>query len=96
MISNYTHAQSLTSYTPATQQFIETLNNAGVNTETLLEQDYISRYDTARLLNIIECQDCINPTTTMQQSYDQLFWDEFTFLENKDFDDIEYGSAEFE
>jgi hypothetical protein len=33
----------------------------GINTTEINEQDSISRYELARLLNAVECKDCINP-----------------------------------
>jgi len=51
-------------------------------------QDSISRYDLARLLNIVECKDCINPNQDMLNKYVQNFWSTFTV--GKDFADISF------
>ncbi len=50
----------------------------------------ISRYDLAKLLNTVECKDCIHPDSDMIQKYTQAFWENFTQLPGEDFDEISY------
>ncbi len=52
----------------------------------------LTRYDFTRLLNAIECQDCIMPDATMVSKYDEERWGLFQQLPWKYFDDIEYLS----
>ena len=60
----------------------------GLDIKAIEAQDSISRYDLARVLNITECKDCINPNQDMIDKYVQNFWSTFTV--NKDFTDISY------
>jgi hypothetical protein len=50
----------------------------------------ISRYTVARLLNSVECKDCIFPNQNTINSYTQNFRSAFTIQEDKDFSDIQY------
>lgn len=54
------------------------------------DNDTISRYELAQLLNTVECQDCINPATDMIETYTKAFWESFIQLPGKDFDEINY------
>lgn len=62
----------------------------GMDIQKIESQDNISRYELARLLNIVECKDCINPAQNMIEKYVQEFWSQFTALPGKDFGDISY------
>ncbi|NOZ44604.1 MAG: hypothetical protein GXP45_05715 [bacterium] len=63
--------------------------------DNYLNQDTISRYDLTKLLNTVECQDCIHPSQEMIQKYTQAFWQQFIQLPGKDFDEISYLGAPF-
>ena len=52
----------------------------------------LTRYDFTRLLNAIECQDCIMPDATMVSKYNEESWQQFQQLPWKYFEDIEYLS----
>ncbi len=60
----------------------------GLDTQKIQSQNTISRYDLARLLNIVECKDCINPNQDMISKYVENFWSAFSSW--KDFNDIKY------
>jgi hypothetical protein len=62
----------------------------GLDVRTIENQDSISRYDLARLLNIVECKDCIVPNQDMRNKYMQNFWSTFSATPGKDFADISY------
>ena len=62
----------------------------GLDVQKIESQDSISRYDLARLLNIVECKDCIKPQQDMINRYVQAFWSTFTATPGKDFADISY------
>lgn len=61
--------------------------------EQLLEQDSLSRYQLTRLLNAVECQDCIAPSEAMRSRYHEGFRKEFLQQPGKDFGDISYLSG---
>ena len=63
--------------------------------ESMLTQDAVSRYDLARLLNAVECKDCVNPAQDMIDKYTNTFWSQFVQLPGKDFRDISYLQANF-
>ena len=63
--------------------------------EEIMEADGISRYTLSRLLNAVECVDCIYPSETLVNSYSSPFWDQFTQIPGKDFDDIVYLGGEW-
>ncbi|MEI6673024.1 MAG: hypothetical protein WCL02_07005 [bacterium] len=46
----------------------------GIDVTKIESQESISRYDLARLLNSVECKDCINPNQSMLDKYIQNFW----------------------
>jgi len=62
----------------------------GLNVKTIESQNSISRYDLARLLNMVECKDCIHPNQDMLNKYIQNYWSTFTATPGKDFADISY------
>jgi len=62
----------------------------GFDVQKIESQDSISRYDLARLLNAVECKDCINPNKDMISKYVQSFRGAFTATPGKDFSDISY------
>lgn len=74
----------------AYEDFSNQLNMMGIDVKKIESQSSISRYDLARLLNIVECKDCINPDQEMMNKYVQSFWSQFTAQPGKDFADISY------
>ena len=70
--------------------FLNQLQTMGIDTDRISKQETISRYDLARLLNAVECQDCINPPDWMENRYINNFWNTFIKLPGKDFDEISY------
>ena len=66
---------------------------AWINLEYLKTQSSISRYDIAKLLNTVECTDCIVPARTITSYYYSWFWDDFIVQPWKDFRDIFYKEA---
>jgi len=75
------------------QSLLTKLQSFGINTTEISQQAGISRFDMARLLNAIECEDCIIAPPWMQQTYTSQYWDVFTALPSKDFKDIFYLGA---
>lgn len=74
-------------------EFTARLDQMGVNTTSLRRQSKLSRYQLARLLNAVECQDCITPTQATASHFNQQFWQSFSALPGKDFRDISYLNA---
>lgn len=70
--------------------FSETLLQAGINTTILEQQSSVSRFDMAKLLNAIMCEDCITAAPRMRQKYNFDFWKTFSTLPDKDFQDISF------
>ncbi len=62
----------------------------GLDVQSIERQDSISRYELARLLNMVECKDCINPKQDMIEKYVQQFRAKFATTPGKDFRDIDY------
>ncbi len=70
------------------EDFSKQLETMGINVEKIESQNNISRYEVARLLNIVECKDCVNPAQDMINTYTQNFWSVFSSW--KDFKDISF------
>ena len=74
-------------------EFEKKADNAWINLDYLKMQNAISRYDITRLLNAVECIDCINPSNRLMEKYTNNFRVNFTILPWKDFNDILYKKA---
>lgn len=70
--------------------FSNQLETMWLDVGNIEKQDNISRYDLARLLNIVECKDCINPNQDMVNKYAQEYRSKFTAVSGTDFTDIKY------
>ncbi len=70
--------------------FSNQLQTMWVDVQKIETQNSISRYDLARLLNSVECKDCIHPDTDMLNKYIESFWAGFTKTPGKDFADIRF------
>ncbi|HCB51936.1 TPA: hypothetical protein DEP21_05240 [Patescibacteria group bacterium] len=46
-------------------------------------------------MNAVECKDCINPNSFYLNRYTSYFWDDFTSVPGRDFDDIKYNQAKY-
>ena len=72
------------------EDFSNQLKTMWFDVTTIASQNSVSRYDLARLLNIVECKDCIHPDQDMMKKYVQSFWSTFTAIPGKDFGDISF------
>ena len=61
-----------------------------VDVQKVESQDSVSRYELARLLNVVECKDCINPNQDMISKYVKEFWSSFVTGSDKNFSDITF------
>ena len=75
------------------EDFTATLAQVGINVQKLQQQPTVSRFEMARLLNAINCENCITPPARMIQRYDQDFRQTFSSLPNRDFNDISFEEA---
>lgn len=89
MASYTTYAQSVIQLS----DFEVKAKQAWINLDSIKQQSSISRYDIARIMNALECQNCLIPSETIIQRYDKLFWNNFIKLPGKDFRDITYQWA---
>ena len=76
-----------------TDLFTEQLRILWIDVEALLEQETISRYEVARLLNAVECNDCIVPSQQTIGTYTAAFRAAFRAKPDEDFRDVQYGKA---
>ena len=51
---------------------------AGINLNSIKTQNSISRYTVTKLLNAVECNDCIVPSQSLMSYYTEPFWSNFT------------------
>lgn len=70
--------------------FSTEIQNMGINVEEFSQRQSISRYELARLLNAVECQDCIQSPNWMMERYTNPFWSDFITQPGKDFGDITF------
>ncbi|MEI6426060.1 MAG: PKD domain-containing protein [Candidatus Absconditabacteria bacterium] len=75
--------------------FIDQLRDSNIPIDTFLTQTGVTRYELARLLNTVECKDCINPDTSYLKAYTAAYWANFIQIPGKDFKDISYLGALF-
>lgn len=75
--------------------FVQQLLTMNIPIHSILSHTGINRYELTRLLNAVECKDCIVPDTTYTNKYTNLFWQKFTDEPGRDFDDILYKQANY-
>jgi len=73
--------------------FLDNLRQTGIPVDEIIESDQVSRYELTRLLNAVNCQDCVNTPQWMIDKYINPRWSDFTNLPWKDFDDIWYNGG---
>ncbi len=73
--------------------FVENLRAVGFPVDEILQQKTISRYDVTRLLNAVECVDCLNPGQNMIDIYTPWFRSDFVIRPWEDFRDILFKEA---
>jgi len=78
------------------EEFTTLLSQVGLNPHKLQQQSTVSRFEMARLLNAINCENCITQSARMTQKYNQNFRQVFSSLPNRDFNDISFGNARWE
>jgi hypothetical protein len=77
------------------EDFSKDLTRLGIDTAKIEKQESLSRYDLARLLNAVECNDCIVVPQWMQEQYSYQFWNDFVWFPGKDFADISHLWARY-
>ena len=58
--------------------FLNDLKQSGINTESIITNKTISRYTLTKLLNSINCNDCMNPDSNMINKYSSERWNNFS------------------
>ena len=81
IIGGFAQAQVNISY----NDFLTELVKMDISIQEVLSKENLSRYEIARLLNVVECQDCVHPSFSMTSKYNQAFWKNFSQLPGKDF-----------
>ncbi len=66
---------------------------AGIDLDSLKNQSTISRYDVAKIMNAVECHDCIIPSEDLISTYTESFWNNFVVQPGRDFREIHYRWA---
>ncbi|MDD3262458.1 MAG: PKD domain-containing protein [Candidatus Absconditabacteria bacterium] len=69
------------------------LLNMNIPIHSILSSTGINRYELTRLLNAVECKDCIVANDEYLNRYTNLFWQKFAKEPGRDFDDILYRQA---
>jgi len=72
------------------EDFLENIKKTWIDVDTLLESDEISRYDLTRLLNAVNCKNCIKAPLSMVEKYTKPRWNNFKNEPWKAFSDIWY------
>lgn len=75
------------------QALQERFDAVGISLTEVEKKLSLSRYEVARLLNVIVCEDCLIPSTWMQNMYNQQFWTVFSSLPDFNFRDIGFQNA---
>lgn len=70
--------------------FLDELKLINIDINTLIDGETLSRYDLAKLLNAVECKDCINPDSDFLIKYNSDFWSNFKLIAGNNFNDISY------
>lgn len=81
----YSHAQL--------SDFEKNLLNMNIPINSILSNTGINRYELTRLLNAVECKDCLVPSKEYLNKYTNLFWQKFIKEPGRDFDDVFYKKA---
>ena len=68
--------------------FLNDLKKSWIDIEKIQNTKTISRYTLTRLLNSVNCNDCINPDSNMVNKYTYEWWQNFSI--GRDFWDISY------
>ena len=58
--------------------FINNLKKSGIDADTIKSSKTISRYTLTKLLNGVNCNDCINPSSSMIDKYTYTWWNNFS------------------
>lgn len=70
--------------------FLNNLRQLWIDVDSILKSKEISRYELTRLLNGVNCNDCINPTSDTTSRYSYSRWNDFSHIDGNAFGDISY------
>ena len=77
------------------EEFLDWLKNINIPVDDMMDNKWLSRYEITRLLNAVECNDCINPDTNIINRYNSSFWTDFKLIAWNNFNDIWYAGWEW-
>lgn len=69
---------------------------AGIDINRIKQQSSLSRYEVTKLMNAIECTNCIIPSQEIIRHYSESFWKKFAILPTNDVNDILYRQARYQ
>jgi len=80
----------------AYEDFLSQLQVMWITSDDVQNKPSLTRYELTRLLNAVQCIDCIKPDEQKEQFYSEDFWNNFTNLPGKDFGDVSYLGGVFQ
>lgn len=72
------------------ESFLNNLRQTGIEVDKIIDNNQVSRYELTRLLNAVNCEDCINTPSWMIDDYNNNWRNDFVSMPGKDFRDISY------
>ena len=96
ILSAFCLAFSAVSFWQSFDNFSTEIQNMGIDVQEFSQRQSISRYELARLLNAVECQDCVQSPNWMIERYTNPFWSDFIIQPGKDFGDIPFEGGSFQ
>ena len=70
--------------------FLSNLRQMWIDVDSILKSKSVDRYELARLLNWVNCKDCINPENDITSLYNYQWWNNFSNRDGNAFNDITY------
>jgi hypothetical protein len=62
------------------KDFVNELSYINIDTNKLIENQTLTRYELTKLLNAVECKDCINPDSSFLRTYNSDYWSNFRLI----------------
>lgn len=75
------------------EEFVNSLSTVQVDADAIASSPTISRFDVAKLLNFIDCNDCHRPSNEYVQRLTSPWWSTFRALPSANFDDVNYSNS---
>lgn len=78
------------------QDFIKKIEETWYSSESILQKQYISRYELSKFLNFIDCNDCSIPRPEIRNSLTADWLVQFKARPDKNFEDLIYDNTIFD